>query len=390
MGERKNFCSNLCYKSSLFVKNQLHDSPLWLKEAEKKVEVSLFNPNVDKNSKDNTVDIGGNIKNCDIPEPCTDSQEEDEDVVDLIEEESASTFNLNSDINNEVVKDNLIPKSNMKSKNLQIKEPTISPVSKVSLALKSWFTLDSYRFVKGEENLKNALRSMKVSPEIWACTVGDKDLDEKFQASYRALVRKLNILDLQDEEAEDEEKNKMPEQYFQQMKIHSEEENMKLAAFLQGKESFVKDVTSVEIVEKDQSNSEPRFPLVDHTAQKSLRRRIVLDQLDRHLPELTTLMGISYPQIRPDLTRLVDTFSLDSENIVFQPQEWNLLGLCLLKILSQVVAPIKLCFESKESIKYINLLLLSHNLSFKFLDEISNNLTLDVAQLLRTYNLENL
>ncbi|XP_065217961.1 putative RNA polymerase II subunit B1 CTD phosphatase RPAP2 homolog [Planococcus citri] len=40
--ERKSFCSNQCYKASIFLKNQLYTSPLWLREKEPVPNFTLF------------------------------------------------------------------------------------------------------------------------------------------------------------------------------------------------------------------------------------------------------------------------------------------------------------------------------------------------------------
>ncbi|KAG5889573.1 hypothetical protein JTB14_018557 [Gonioctena quinquepunctata] len=42
--DRKNFCSNFCYKASLHIKNQIDDSPLWLRKLDDITEYQLLAP----------------------------------------------------------------------------------------------------------------------------------------------------------------------------------------------------------------------------------------------------------------------------------------------------------------------------------------------------------
>lgn len=58
------------------------------------------------------------------------------------------------------------------------------------------------------------------------------------------------------------------------------EELQKFEAFLKGKTEYVKDPGN-EVQEHDVSGREPIIPLVDSVAQEALRRRIVLEQLER-------------------------------------------------------------------------------------------------------------
>ena len=57
-------------------------------------------------------------------------------------------------------------------------------------AMKEWFTIDSYRFIYGEEQLKERLRECNVNEEDkeWVSTFGDQHLDQRYQVIHQKLV----------------------------------------------------------------------------------------------------------------------------------------------------------------------------------------------------------
>merc|ERR1712059_68077 len=197
---------------------------------------------------------------------------------------------------------------------------------------------------------------------------------------YRNLVRRLDMLDLLGEK-EEEQTIQLPG--YDEIRQHVEVENLKMTSFLRGREVYeLEEKSKLKVVEKKTDEVEPRLPLLDHSAQISLRRRIVTNQLDKTIPELASLLGLSYELVRPGLKDLVDSFLLSSENVVFQPPEWSLLGLCLLKLLSVPNSLLRLAMETASSVKYINLMLLSLGLPNYFLDHIVSDLTADLIPLL--------
>ena len=52
----------------------------------------------------------------------------------------------------------------------------------VTRTIREWFTIDTYRFIYGEEDLKRRLQECGASEETWAASVGDRDLGEQYQA----------------------------------------------------------------------------------------------------------------------------------------------------------------------------------------------------------------
>lgn len=67
--ERKNFCSNNCYKSSIFLKEQVLTSPLWVRKEEDIIPdfklLSLDAKNVEKRKEDEILIIGKELKDID-------------------------------------------------------------------------------------------------------------------------------------------------------------------------------------------------------------------------------------------------------------------------------------------------------------------------------------
>lgn len=72
-------------------------------------------------------------------------------------------------------------------------------------------------------------------------------------------------------------RKKLPD--FEQLKKDAEEQQLKIASFLQGKTEF--DLPSGETSTVEKSERFVAMPLVDKHAQGALRRRIVNEQLDR-------------------------------------------------------------------------------------------------------------
>lgn len=142
------------------------------------------------------------------------------------------------------------------------------------------------------------------------------------------------------------------------------------------------------IVEKEVEEVQPRLPLLDHKSQQLLRRRIVLDKLFRTLPELLKLFRFTLDDIRGDLRQLVNTFQFAPDNVVFKSEEITLMGLFLLKLLSLKNSKLKAALAEKNSIKYLKLILLSHQLEVVVLDQMVRDLTGDIMKLVAKYNID--
>jgi len=446
--ERKLFCSSWCFKASNFFREQLETSPLWLREVEKPKEVSLYQGErtvVEGGGK--VVDIAivkpvivesaephdSEVDDCEPDE----SEEEEASVteklildndkmignnVDLITEsinkfvidDKREALDLINDTFDNIKISERVTKTKVKIKAIQdVTEAVPAQISNsmnssrprytktrpnhtvarepavivVSSAINSWFTIDSFRVVMGDQELKVRLEENKVEGDVWATTVGDKDMAEQYQARYRDICRKLDMWERLDNKEDVVEKLPLPS--FEMVREHCEVENLKLSSYMAGSEMYEQEVVAKgNIVEQDSGHVEPRLPLLDHKSQQLLRRRIVLDKLFRTLPELLKLFYCSLEEVRGDLRLLVSSFKFSADNVVFQTEEWTLMGLVLLKLLALKNSKLKSALAEKDSLKFIKLILLSHQLEVAALDLIVTDLTGDVMKLIQKYNIE--
>ena len=119
--ERKQFCSAVCFKASNFFKDQLETSPLWLREVDTPVYAKLFTGK-QEGSKERNIKMS-------------------------LQEEKAQT------------NENEIPTVAGENKNNRLGREREDPGSKVADVLRSWFTIDSFRLVAGEERLREEVCS---------------------------------------------------------------------------------------------------------------------------------------------------------------------------------------------------------------------------------------
>jgi len=340
--ERKLFCSSLCFKSSNFFKDQLETSPLWLREVETPVFAKLY----------------------------TEKHEGEK-------ESTLKNYNQDDDQNNTAQKPTppkTFTSARDRSASNQSKEDLGTTVRETLI---SWFTIDSFRLVAGEDRLREEVQKKRGEP--WPSIEGDPALQEQYQAGIRDLARRLDLLEIA-EEQEEEEAERLPLPSFEMLKRHQEEENKKLASFLAGRSSYQTEEPS-KIVENVEEEVEPRLPPLDHHGQTSLRRGIVMEGLQRALPPLLTTLGISYASVRAPLKELVASFQLSATTITFSSDGWRLLSLSLLGLLRSP--------DMKQTLQSPKLyhLLESLGQSSDYLDIIAAELTSDVNPLLEKYEI---
>ena len=209
---------------------------------------------------------------------------------------------------------------------------------------------------------------------------------EQYQASYRDICRKLDLMDLLDEKEETEESQHLPLPSYEILRQHCQEENSKMGAFLDGKQSYRAD-TVTNVVEKT-DNIEPRLPLIDHMSQLAYRRRLVSESLHKTLPDLLKLMNISLTDINTDLKDLVESFQISSKTVVFKSEEWTLIAITLLRLISVKNTSVSKVFSNDEAIKYVRLILLSYQLDLNYVDQVIRDVTCDIAHLLSKYQIK--
>jgi len=364
--ERRLFCSNMCFKASNFLKNQLETSPLWIREVERPEPVSLY-------SGGENVDVGS----IDIA------------LIDHVEKRDISINDYKEEIPNNVKKEETLKETNIVTTvpvKSNIEQDAKKPAVEVAIsAVHQWFTIDSFRMLMGAEELKLRLKEKDVEANLLAMAVGNDNLKEQYQARYRDICRKL---DMQDRLDDIEESDKLSSLNFDIMKKHCELENLKMQSFMDGKDKYeIEQMQSLSIVEKSTCDIEPRIPPIDHQAQHLLRRRIVQDKLLKTLPELTKLIKCPMELIRDDLKELLHSFKFSADNVVFKADEWNMLGLLVLKLLSLKCSELSEALNDQHSTKYISLLLANENVNISILDEVVRDLTSDILKLVTKYNI---
>ena len=218
-------------------------------------------------------------------------------------------------------------------------------------------------------------------------SLGNKNLAEQFQASYRDICRKLDLLDLLDEKEEVEEGQHLPLPSYEMLRTHCQEENSKMGAFLDGKQSYRKDIVS-NVVEKDSEKVDPRLPLIDHRSQMIYRRRLVMDGLDRTLLDILKLLKISQANVSTHLKELVDSFDISSRTVVFKAEEWTVIAITMLKFISVKNSAVSSVFSNEETMKYLRMVLLSYELDLSYVDLVIRSVTSDITRLLSKYQVK--
>jgi len=353
--ERKQFCSAVCFKASNFFKDQLETSPLWLREVDTPVYAKLYNGKQEA-PKERNVQLS------------------------FKEEKTQNCFAERHATKNE---EPSVAAEHNESKSKRIGREKEDPGTTVKDALRSWFTIDSFRLVAGEERLREEVQRKRGEP--WPSIEGDPAFQEQYQAGIRDLARRLDLLEIAEEREEEElERERLPLPSFEMLKRHQEEENKKLSSFLAGKSSYQKDEES-KIVETGEEELEPRLPPLDHHGQAALRRGIVMEGVQRALPPLLASFGLSFGQVREPLKELVTSFDLLPTTITFSPDGWRIMSLSLAFLLRLRAPEIESAFQTEISSLYS--ILDSLGQPSDFLDTLSIELTADVDPLLEKYEI---
>ncbi|XP_001636368.2 putative RNA polymerase II subunit B1 CTD phosphatase RPAP2 isoform X1 [Nematostella vectensis] len=75
------------------------------------------------------------------------------------------------------------------------------------------------------------------------------------------------------------------------------------------------------------------LPPIDSKSQQVIRKRIVLQTLNRVLPEFLHSLGVTVSDISSDLAQLVKTFRLLSQNTMLKTLQWNVVAVVLILML---------------------------------------------------------
>jgi hypothetical protein len=165
----------------------------------------------------------------------------------------------------------------LKKKILDI-PPGKNAVIHVEKCLYEWFTIESMCFLFGEEKMKEMVEEKGKCIKEYYKAVHKTSWDPQIQEQYVAICRRLDILEIENH-AYDNQIATKPLPDYTAVREEAKKMDLKVRAYYQGKTVY-EDAGSVSISEMD-SDSAPVLPLVDLHAQNALRRRIVLDGLNR-------------------------------------------------------------------------------------------------------------
>lgn len=496
--ERKNFCSNHCYKASSYVKAQLLSSPLWLRDKEQIPKFHLLPAELTSGGIGEEVDIGQSSslkeefkqlhkhetsnKFMSVSEFTIDALSElvsdtekkdkkgksakDDDSYkeernenksevkdefnavknDCVETNNAGTLqfqnatsdNVDTDRTHETKQDNTVgtknvleagevkktessdkaryrsyeipnnfrdiphdssvihnvsnptepvhsktrelkPQKNKESKKTSLDIPPMTnAVIHIEKCLHEWFTFESMCFLFGEEKIKEIVEEKGECIKEYYKAVPKATWDPRIEEQYLAICRRLNIMEIEDKDYDYQQVTK-PLPDYATLSEEAKKADLKVRAYYQGKTAY-EDAGSINISETD-NNFTPVLPLVDIHAQNALRRRIVLDNLNRVLPDLLRTFGLSSRDVSGDVRSLVTTFTLGANNITFKPPEWSLLGLIIIKMLSIKDTKLQILLDNEQVKKYTTMMLMSFQQDGGYLDRLMAWLT-DIDNLL--------
>ncbi|KAI5734078.1 hypothetical protein M8J77_002156 [Diaphorina citri] len=253
--------------------------------------------------------------------------------------------------------------------------------------LKEWMSVDTLILLLGESAVQNVLletnKHYKEHAEVMKKVNATSEThmnqllgkNKGAYDKYMQLCKKLNMLEIVDEQEDSELtgqdlRPQKPVPDYEQLKSQTEEMMIKVNEFYRGDK---RKVTFAEESQEEKEGDEiptPVIPAVDMHAQNALRRKILLDKLNKILPEILRLLGAAHLSLSSDLRTLVRTFNLTAHNVMFQASEWSLIAVILLKLLSYKDPYLKQLLITQQSIKHLTLICMSYGLDPGYLDRL--------------------
>nr|XP_046468424.1 putative RNA polymerase II subunit B1 CTD phosphatase RPAP2 isoform X1 [Neodiprion pinetum]XP_046468425.1 putative RNA polymerase II subunit B1 CTD phosphatase RPAP2 isoform X1 [Neodiprion pinetum]XP_046468426.1 putative RNA polymerase II subunit B1 CTD phosphatase RPAP2 isoform X1 [Neodiprion pinetum] len=427
VSRRKNFCSNNCYGATNYILELMLTSPLWLRNPKEKPCFQLLPPTglIKKSTPGDEVYLGRenvSVDSCEIQKtdkaivsdklPSTESNNAIENTINNVPDNSinkSGTEIVEGDVSAKEIA-NLhkpaepVARQSNKCDTLAVEQDVRSSINNISKVnakedktrkvhgkqdvrkskvdsswfverikhyLQEWLTLDSLALLSGDVWLKQQ--------KIDEITKHTKD--SKFQKKYVELCQKIDSCQVdEDTDEEDSKRDLKPLPDYSVLKEASAQIEVKVRAFYQGQTLI--DSTkppSGNAVANEEDDSSTFMPMLGEREPRTLRRRIILEKLDKVLPEMVrTLAGgefavdgcISTNGCGKTVKALVNTFSLSASNVIPKPAEWNLLGLIFIKLLSTSEPRLRFLLGTDRASKYITMILMSYNLEPSDLDTL--------------------
>ncbi|XP_075230390.1 putative RNA polymerase II subunit B1 CTD phosphatase RPAP2 [Lycorma delicatula] len=257
--------------------------------------------------------------------------------------------------------------------------PMLAAVLRTEQCIREWVSLDTLFFLLGEDKFKNLIEETCGLEKFQGLTMQSSMQDPVIYERYLAICKKLNLLELNESKFDHNVKNEntsnvvgpqKPIPDFERLKEEAKEMEIKVKSFYRGDKQVQ---FADNVIDNDKIDKEPvTIPLVDQHAQKALRRRIILDNLNRVLPDLLRTLGLSKysGNITGDVKRLVETFTLSAHNITFRPAEWNFVAIIIIKLLSVRDEILNQTLLMERADKYLTLMLMSYEQDSGYLNRL--------------------
>lgn len=271
--ERKNFCSSVCYKAAMYVKAQLLTGPLWFRDHEELPKFTLLKSPVSSMGEE----VVFKDTNITVPDEAVESKAESENNLD--EPKAAGVRNeTDTLVDNEDNKE----KYNDSSGKEKIKEKSDSgivsdSVTKVENFISEWFSLDTLLYLYGEDKVKEMFsdQASKLHDLLNSKTLicDTQKIDQ--------LSRYLALLDIGAFNSSSIRELK-PLPNYSVIREEGQKMQVKVKAFMGGQLEIKETVQEVATHQEETDKVDSGYlPLVDAHAQNALRRRIVMDRLNR-------------------------------------------------------------------------------------------------------------
>ncbi|XP_060572542.1 putative RNA polymerase II subunit B1 CTD phosphatase RPAP2 [Ruditapes philippinarum] len=249
----------------------------------------------------------------------------------------------------------------------QKKTKSLSVLDLISRGVRSWITDKTIAYLKVDDDNDGDIDETKSANSV-------------FQKQYKALVAKVDAQEkdfdgLLGEETMDSDftdKPSAPLPHFEVLREELEEDQIRVREFMKG--SFTYKVQEKQTFKKDDGSDKVVLPTVDRYDQMLIRQKIVLDRINRILPDILPPLHLLVQDICTELKELIYTFNLTSNNILFKPAEWTIITLILLRMLSRKMVTVQRSFTSPGAEKYFIVMLSSIGGSIEQVDVVVNKL----------------
>ncbi|BFZ17125.1 hypothetical protein BsWGS_20164 [Bradybaena similaris] len=221
-----------------------------------------------------------------------------------------------------------------------------SPLERLGAIMKTWITQETTAYIQSSFAGSTCEGSMSFR-------------DPRIQQGYASLCQRLDsqqkdfedLINDADEGADPSSRSQKSIPDYSALKKESEELQLRVTEFLTGRKPEAPQKT-----EESEENDPVYIPSIDAFDQKHIRIKIVLDRLDKFLPDHLAPLHLSVQDVSSLVRELVYTFKFDKDNIVFKPSEWILVAVFVLKMLGKKKKSIAVAFTGESAVRHFTIL----------------------------------